>query len=63
MIELPETHLIKALVQPQGMLSLITKTSKGATMLSISPFLVIDGNTQKETSKLADRLIEKLCNL
>jgi hypothetical protein len=58
MIELPETYLIKALVQPQGMLSLITKTSKGANVLSISPFLVIDGNTQNETSKLAERLTE-----
>jgi hypothetical protein len=47
MIELPEIYLTKALVQPQGMLSLITKTSKGANVISISPFLVIDGNTQK----------------
>jgi hypothetical protein len=38
------------------MLSLITKTSKGATVLSISPFLVIDGNTQKKhQSLLKDR--------
>jgi hypothetical protein len=63
MIELPKTYLIKALVQPQSMLSLITKTSKGATVLSISPFLVIDGNTQKETSKLAERLIEIIWKL
>jgi hypothetical protein len=34
MIELPEIYLIKALVQPQSMLSLITKTTKGANVLS-----------------------------
>jgi hypothetical protein len=28
------------------MLTLITKTTKGANVLSISPFLLIDGNTQ-----------------
>ena len=58
MIELPKTYLIKALVQPQSMLSLITKTTKGANVLSISPFLVIDGNTQNETSKLDNKLTE-----
>jgi hypothetical protein len=58
MIELPEIFLIKALVQPQSMLSLITKTTKGANVLSISTFLVIDGNTRNETSKLAERLTE-----
>ena len=47
MIGFPETYLIKALVQPQSMLSLITKTTQGANVLSISPFLVIDGNTLK----------------
>jgi hypothetical protein len=36
MIELPETYLMKSLVQPQSMLSLITKTTKGANVLSTS---------------------------
>jgi hypothetical protein len=32
-------------------------------VLSISPFLVIDGNTQNETSKLAERLTELIWKL
>ena len=38
-IEFPETYLIKALVQPQSMLSLITKTTQGANVLSWAMFL------------------------
>ena len=40
------------------MLSSIIKTTQGANVLSISPFLVIDGNTQNKTSKLAERKTE-----
>jgi hypothetical protein len=32
-------------------------------VLSISPFLVIDGNTKKETSKLAEGLTEIIWKL
>jgi hypothetical protein len=72
MIELPETYLIKALVQPQSMLSLITKTTKGANVLSagnvnkgIFDIHVIDvylTNTRSSTWVFDTGSVAHICN-